>query len=151
AALTIACTQYQDMDQRNDSIAGDRPCWAERITIGTAGFAVLMGVSVLLGWTFSIEWLKRVLPTLVAMTPATALCFIGLGAALLLCRNPQASATAKRSARLITVVVLAVGSIRLVMYMFGVDAGIDQLLFPNALDSDASGVPNRMAPNTAAL
>ncbi len=139
------------MDQRNDSIAGDRPCWAERIAIGTAGFAVLMGVSVLLGWTFGIEWLKRVLPTLVAMNPATALCFIGLGAALLLCRNPQASATAKRSARLITVVVLAVGSIRLVMYIFGVDAGIDQLLFPNALDSDASGVPNRMAPNTAAL
>ena len=50
--------------------------------------AVLVGVSVLLGWWRGIDLLKGIFPGLVAMNPATAVCFILSGAALFLAKKP---------------------------------------------------------------
>lgn len=46
--------------------------------------AVLVGCSVIAGWAFNLEILKRFLPGLVAMHPTTALAFILAGVSLLL-------------------------------------------------------------------
>jgi hypothetical protein len=46
-------------------------------------------------------------------------------------------------------VVASVGLLRLLGYMSGMDAGLDQWLFSAQLAADPAGVPNRMAPNTA--
>ena len=44
-----------------------------------------------------------------------------------------------------------VGLLKLTGILFGWDAGVDQLLFWQKLESEAAaaGIPNRMAPNTA--
>jgi hypothetical protein len=49
-----------------------------------AASAILVGTLVLTGWQFNIELFKRVTTNTVAMNPATAICFISCGIALLL-------------------------------------------------------------------
>ena len=46
--------------------------------------AILLGSLALIGWQFDLEVLKRVLPGFVAINPATAALFGGIGIALLL-------------------------------------------------------------------
>src|SRR3712207_743128 len=54
------------------------------VPLVAGAIAILVGSFVLLGWALDIEVLKRVLPGLVAMNPATAVDFVLTGAALLL-------------------------------------------------------------------
>ena len=49
-----------------------------------SGVSVVMGVAVLIGWSFDLEPLKRVVPGFVAMNPLTAIAFIFSGCALAL-------------------------------------------------------------------
>jgi hypothetical protein len=65
-------------------------------------FAVsLLGCLVLLGWTFDVEFLKRIAPSLVAMNPATAIAFILAGISLWCLRDESSlrRAMARLSAR----------------------------------------------------
>jgi serine phosphatase RsbU (regulator of sigma subunit) len=111
--------------------------------------AVLVGCLVLVGWLFDIEALKRIVPSLVAMNPATAICFILAGIALWLCWDANADPRAQRAARLCAVCVALIGLLKLIGILAGWDAGIDQLLFHDKLAAIGDGLPNRMAPNTA--
>jgi PAS domain S-box-containing protein len=114
--------------------------------------AMFVGCFVLLGWTLDVEVLKRVLPRLVAMNPVTAIAFVLAGAALLLLLRKDAED--KGSGPLgqgLALAVALVGLLKLVGLVWGWDSGVDQLLFREKLEAEAavSGVPNRMAPNTA--
>ena len=118
----------------------------------TAAFlTAAIGTAVLLGWTLQVEVLKRVLPGLVAMNPATAICF--LLAALSLALFPKKSPRAlrpelQRVAWICAGLVTAVGAIRAIAFLGGPDLRLDRLLFTTQL---GQGViqPNAMAPNTA--
>lgn len=115
--------------------------------------AVLVGGSVLAGWRLRNEFLKSVFPGLVAMNPATAVAFILAGCALVTLNMPSVqgpAARGRRFAQACALIVVVMACLRLAGYLCGWDIGMDRWLFASALESSATGVPNRMAPNTAA-
>lgn len=118
--------------------------WAARLL-------ALAGVLVLLGWLFRSEALMRVFPGFVAMNPLTAACFITTGVALTCFWSAESkpSLLKSRLGQVLADVLILVGLLKLLDYMFGWNFRVDQVFFHGALESDHAGVPNRMAPNTA--
>ena len=114
-----------------------------------AGFgALIIAAFVLLGWVFDVELLKRIVPTLVAMNPVTAVCFALCGASLLAQRAASENQFLTM-ARLAALLVVGVALSKLVALGLHMDMSVDKLLFASRLEDDITGQPNRMAPNTA--
>ncbi|HWG90537.1 MAG TPA: HAMP domain-containing sensor histidine kinase [Candidatus Thermoplasmatota archaeon] len=115
------------------------PRLAAWVTLGTAA-------AVLIGWTLDNDVLKRVLPGFVAMNPATAVAFLCAGGALLLAARQRLRAASLTLAAL----ACAIGLVKLAGLLLGWAPGVDELLFPEAVERTlGTGGPNRMAPNTA--
>lgn len=111
------------------------------LTVGIA-------LAVLIGWQFSLDFLKRVFPGLVAMNPVTAVSFMMTAVAFWFI--PSNHFAGQLAGRILAVIVVLTGSLRIVALLSGADIGVDALLFPEQLKSDVvAGTPNRMAPNTA--
>jgi hypothetical protein len=112
--------------------------------------SIAVGALVLVGWAFDIAVLKSVVPGMTRMKPNTAVCFILLGAALRLFRKKPAQSESVHPRRQVVAQACAllaalIGSVTLVEYLFGFDAGIDKLLFRNALLATKVPFPGRMA------
>ncbi|MEN3941916.1 ATP-binding protein [Prosthecobacter sp. SYSU 5D2] len=120
-------------------------CW---VSPGASFVAVASALLVLTGWTFDIEVLKRILPGMVSMNPATAIAFMLAGLSLWLLVREQ-SLKSQRVAQGLALLVLLLGALRLFGYILGTDQGPDQWLFAASLDDEPSPFPNRMAPNAA--
>ena len=104
----------------------------------------------LVGWSFDLETLKRVVPGFVAMNPVTALSFIACGAALWLMTRGDLSRRGQRVAQALAAIVALIGLLKLLEIGLGWSLGIDRWLFAGKLDAtSANQLPNRMAPNTA--
>jgi signal transduction histidine kinase/DNA-binding NarL/FixJ family response regulator len=112
-----------------------------------AAFAVAVGAAVLVGWSLDVEPLKRLMPTFVAMNPSTAITLILLGLSLWFVS--QGSTRTRVAARSCAILSAAVGFLRLVSYLTGVQTGVDSLLFREQLIEPGTKMPNRIAPNTA--
>jgi diguanylate cyclase (GGDEF)-like protein len=130
-----------------DALSSDRG----RIKIPSAACVFTFAISslVLSGWLFDVERLKRILPTLVAMNPTTAVAFVLLAVSLWLSQKKDVPASAFGGAQLCAVLIALTGLCKLFQVVFGWPEGIDQLLFADKLKIDSTGLPNRMAPNTA--
>ena len=102
------------------------------------GVAVLAGGRVLVGWTLDIGVLKRILPNLVAMNPVTAVSFVMAGVSLFLLRPGRVAGRARGIASGLALVVSLVGLVKLAQISFGIEAGIDGLLFPRSLEAEAA-------------
>jgi len=124
---------------------------ARAVSLGTAAVAAL----VLLGWVLDIETLKRVVPGLVAMNPASAVAFAGCALSLWLQSGraagfkPGKSRLRRRLALGCAAVVVAGAVLKLGEIALGWSVGLDRVLFSSRLDDPATGFANRMAPNTA--
>ncbi|MEX2244770.1 MAG: HD domain-containing phosphohydrolase [Fimbriimonadaceae bacterium] len=118
-----------------------RSCQAACLT------AVLVTSAVLIGWQFDLPLLKSLIPGLTAMNPATAVCFMLSGTSLCLIARGNLAGWRRVASACCVAAIGAVGAGRLLAYFYGVDFGLDRLLFTQKLDLEA--VPNRMAPNTA--
>ncbi len=103
--------------------------------------AITVAAAVLIGWTLGIEALKRLIPSFVAMNPATAVCLLFGGVSLAVHDRP--------ASRLAAVIVITVSGLKLAQLAFGAGNGIDSILFATVLSSGPNAPPNRMAPNTA--
>src|SRR5215212_1728820 len=112
--------------------------------------AMLVGCVALLGWTLDAGALGRVLPGPVAMNPLSAVGLVLAGASAWL-QEGWAGRRAGRVALVCAAVVACVGLLRLVQVLFGLEPGIDRILFPGRLTSEAAftGFSNRMAFDTA--
>jgi PAS domain S-box-containing protein len=121
--------------------------WMRELSRIGAGIVIAVGVSVLVGWGFRIEPLKRIFPDLIAMNPMTAVCFILSGTALLLLHPLQPTIVQKRSAEILAFLVLLVSIFKLIDYAFFIETGIDKLVFRYRIEREL--IPNRIAPNTA--
>ncbi len=116
---------------------------AELLCLLAALCSVAAGSLVLFGWSNGIEVLKRVDLTLVAMNPATAVCFILGGIAIGLNQfGCRAAALGAGTA------IATVAAAKLLDIAFG-GVPVDRLLFADLLDAGSGFQPNRMAPNTA--
>ena len=119
---------------------------------GAGGAAIVVGLLVLVGWALDIDLLKSVLEGKIAMKPNTAICFVLMGAALLLLglvQTPQSlvSTWRRRAAFVCAAVVALIGLASLFEMLSGVDLGIDRLLFRNSLLAEVD--PGRMAATSA--
>ena len=132
------------------------PLWFARLA---AGWVLLTGLAVLLGWALDVAALKSVVAGWVAMRANAALCFVLLGAALLFRTANNASrsgpsarrtaALAGHAASICAGLAASIGLLTLSQHAFGWDLGIDQLLFEQPLDSMTVSAAGRMAPAAA--
>ena len=113
-----------------------------------SGFAICIGIVVLLGWSFDLESLKRVLPSFRAMNPATAVLFILIGIALASALRSRSLATGVMGKVLSAIVMVAAAS-ELLEFAGICRSPLDEVLFAAKLSATQDGLPNRMAPNTA--
>ena len=108
------------------------------VPIVAAVLAILSGVSVLVGWTFDIEILKRLKADWPPQTPITALCMALLGSALILRGNIKLRWLAAAAAA----TVLVAQTIRLIAIMDGTTTFVDRLLFASKMTIGVAVAPN---------
>src|SRR5580704_8232510 len=97
--------------------------WPRRIAAISATLAVLLGLTVLVGWVFHNWSVIKISPKLAPMQPTTAISFISAGLGLF------GIILAKRRWIFVTCGLLgALAAIGLVEYLFGVRPGLDQFL-----------------------
>lgn len=104
-----------------------------------AMMAVVSGLLVLAGWLFGIDFLKTVLPSGYPMRANAAVCFILCGAALWL-MGRELRGAARGIGRVCAVLAVLIGLATLAEYLFGIDLGIDQLLFLEAPGPPKAGL-----------
>ena len=110
------------------------------------GLLVLLGCTILLGWSFRLQWVVRVLPGLPAMVINTALAFTLAGTALLAMRPGTWMGTRIASTSAGLLVLLA--ALVLAEHLMQLDLGIDQAQW-HAWLRDASLYPGRMSAGSA--
>lgn len=115
----------------------------ERWTLVSTLICLLLGASVLLGWSNDAELLKRIHRSFVAMNPVTAVCLI-IAACGLALGHSRFRRCAVAAGTLLSIIAAA----KLGDYAFG-GLPVDRLLFLDKLDLGDGSLPNRMAPNTA--
>jgi PAS domain S-box-containing protein len=131
-----------------DALDARAEVWSARVVRGSAGFAVGLGLAVLVGWTFDAQVLKSVVPGAVSMKPNTAVCvaLLGLGLWCSVAGGPAS----RRLGVTCAVPALAATSLTLTEYVLDVNLFLDRVLFHDSVDTVATSHPGRMAPNTAA-
>ena len=93
--------------------------------------AALAGILVLAGWLFGIDFLKTIVPSGYPMRANAAGCFILCGTALWLIGRESRGA-ARGIGQACAALAALIGLATLAEYLFGIDLGIDQLLFREA-------------------
>lgn len=130
------------MPPNSRNIARSVPLWAGL-------FCITLGCLVLLGWAMGIEALKSVLPGHATMRPNTAIAFLLSGVSVLAFsvrqRWPYTARWALWMNRACSGTLTILALLTALEYLFGINLGIDDLIFPNALSTTFP----RMAPNTA--
>ncbi len=109
----------------------------------TSVIPIAVGLIVLFGWALDIEPIKRIVPGLVAMNPATAIGFICLGIALVCLTRLARSRPMHRAGEVFALLAALIGLAKVVALMSLPDLAIDRLVFTARLAG------NQMAPNTA--
>ena len=118
--------------------------FAELVTKTASVTSIVLGVAVLIGWEFGIGWLKSITPSLVAMKPNTAVCFVLSGISLWLLRPEGILGPKLRLGQVCATAVIIIGALTIIEFIFKLNLHIDNLLFPAA--TAASGLLNgRMA------
>ena len=115
------------------------------------GVLILLAAStVLIGWTYQDELLKRMSPGFVTMNPVTALGFLAGGIAL--CLYPSDWGREEGTplpGRILAVSLLVIGALKLADYALGWSFHFDEVLFHDQLMNDHAGTGNQIAPNAA--
>lgn len=120
---------------------------ARIVAVVAAALLAVVGGLVLFGWSRDVEGLKRLSGGLVSMKANAAAAFL-LGGAALVLRSSDAR-WARIAGYVPAFVMAAIGGVTLAEYLVGWDAGIDQILFPEAAGAPGTSHPGRMAPNSA--
>jgi signal transduction histidine kinase len=118
-------------------------CFAKWASI----IAMVVGYHVFLGWTFDIEILKRPWQSFSTMKANSATCALLAGIALYLLQTQRPMPVRQKYAviRVCAVLMAALAGLTVVEYVFDVNLGIDQLLFREATNAEATSYPGRMA------
>ena len=106
-------------------------------------FVIVVSFLVFCGWLFNVPLLKTALPGFVTMKVNTALCFVLCGIALWLATDERLSSEKTWLIRSCGVLVSMIGLLTLVEFLFGLDLGIDQLLFRD-LETPLANFPGRI-------
>jgi hypothetical protein len=119
----------------------------KRIPLVLSWLVLFFGLLVYLGWAVHSPALTSILPDQATMKANTALCFILLGAALVLHQQP--SLRKQRAARLLASLVCLLALLTLVQFLFKINLGIDEFPFVDDMGSVATDALGRMSAPTA--
>lgn len=119
----------------------DQHRWPARLAIGSAAFAIVLGVSVLIGWATHTFVLVQIMPNLPFMVKNTAASFLLSGIALLTLAVKGPRWLIVATAGLVSVV----NGLTIIEYLFHVNFGTGNLLGPTNF-SVRSRPPGRVAP-----
>ncbi|MGB3635394.1 MAG: PAS domain S-box protein [Rubrobacteraceae bacterium] len=111
--------------------------------------AMLVGILVIAGWLLGVEILKSIFPALPAMNPLTAIAFILAGISLRLLMIEPLEQKVLRAAQACAVVVLLIGSLKLLGILLGWNIGLVRLLSDEDLSTAGGVLPSFIKPNTA--
>lgn len=112
-------------------------------------FIITLSVSVLTGWHFNIDMLKRGINGSVSMNPVTAMSFLFSAFALLIFTNTGSRLV--QIGKILAGIIVLVGCLRIFEILFALQTGISEWFFSNKLLTEQNyGKKNVMAPNTAA-
>jgi diguanylate cyclase (GGDEF)-like protein len=122
-----------------------------RFALTCALFAAGAGLLLLLAWRYGWSGLVQVMPSQPVEVPLTALCLCLAALVLLACAAGanRRSKTLLRGGRLLAAMLAAFGILVMVEYLFGVDSGIGNLLYNNALHRIDPDFDGRPSPQTA--
>ncbi len=113
-------------------------------SLGSA--AALIGLCILVGWSFGLPALTMVLPGLVTMKANTAVCIVLGGASLFLFASSAPSTRRRQISAVLASGMALIGALSLTEYLTGFKFGVDELLFK---DTTLSVAPGRPAPLTS--
>jgi signal transduction histidine kinase len=116
------------------------------VSVACGTYAVIGGVITLLGWAVGAERLTSWIGDGISMFPNTAVAAVLCGCAVLLTAIRPKAAVAWLSVRLSAGLVGLLGGVTLVQHIFGVNLGLDTLLFERAWGQRAAAAPMRMGP-----
>ena len=120
--------------------------WVRRISIATGIYAIVGGILTLFGWSFGIERLMAWSSSGITMKANAAICSILLGSSLIFAVN----ATKFRvPIRLLAGMATLIAAQTLFEHLFGINTGIDTLLFDEPAGALATAAPGRMGPPAA--
>lgn len=119
----------------------------KRIPVVLSWLVLIFGLLVYLGWAAHSAALASILPNQATMKANTALCFILLGAALVLHQQP--SLRKQRAARLLASLVCLLALLTLAQFLFKINLGIDEFPFVDDMGSVTTDAPGRMSASTA--
>lgn len=110
----------------------------------------ILGCLILCGWAFHVELLKSIFPggAVIKVNTALLLALSGISLRLLLPRSSPMPVL--YAGLLFAMLVTFLGSLTRMEYLFGVNFGIDQLLFVEPGQLSGTSFPGRMAPTSAA-
>ena len=113
----------------------DQPAFDPRLLNGLRRAAevaetivIVVAVLVLVGWALNVEVLRSVIPGLTAMNPGgTALAFLLTGMSLWCLTKRERDVRFTQAARVMAAAVVVLATLRLVLYVLGLEWGPDQL------------------------
>lgn len=114
-----------------------------------AVFVMALAFLVLLGWAMGSDLLISLHPQYVSMKANTALAFLLAGLSLFFLARRQGGSYELPVSRLLAMLVLLMGLLTLLQYVFSVDFSLDAILFREEAGAIGTYHPGRMAANTA--
>lgn len=134
------------MDEILSSVENQRVIRLQKLSLLCSILVGLIGLAVLIGWHFHIDFLKSIVPGLLTMKPNTALAFLLTSSTLLLLHYH--SPIRNLFSRLFSILIFCIGFFTLLEYFTNYNFHIDQLLFQDTTEQFIHP-PGRMAPITA--
>jgi signal transduction histidine kinase/CheY-like chemotaxis protein len=120
---------------------------AQRTSLVTSGLTIVIALTVLFGWIFHLELLKRFVPGAIAMNPVTGCCLVTASISLLLLRPPEIGETRRLIGQLAAGVVLLIGALKLISIFSGWNLGMERWLV--ATSSTGAGLTEQLVRRTA--
>jgi PAS domain S-box-containing protein len=105
---------------------------------------VFIGLIVLIGWMFNISLFKSPGSGFSTIKSNVGLVFILIGCSLWLLQTKRLTTNNRRIAQLIAFLVMIIGFLTLIEYLFNINIGIDQMLFKESIGALNTSSPNRM-------
>lgn len=108
----------------------------------------LIGVLILIGWIFDIKILLTPGSGFSAIKSNAGLAFLLIGFSLWFVQTKRINIHNQRIAQILAFIVIMIGFLTLMEYIFNLNIGIDQILFKEAAGALNTSAPNRMALTT---